>query len=102
MRSPVGYINQKRSTLSMARTQLIAAQKQILHLRRQRFISCTAKLDAMSPLKVLTRGYAMVQKDDGTVVRSVKQIIPGDVLQISVSDGSFESHVSRVKEKEYE
>ena len=52
----------------------------------------------MSPLKVLTRGYAMAQREDGTVVRSVAQIAPGEQLTVSLSDGVLNTTVTDIKE----
>ena len=43
----------------------------------------------MSPLKVLMRGYAMTQKEDGTLIRSVTQTEPEDRIMISLSDGKL-------------
>ena len=58
----------------------------------------TAKLDAMSPLKVLTRGYAMAQTEEGDVLRSVNQVNAGDQIKITVSDGTLSAAVTDVKE----
>jgi exodeoxyribonuclease VII large subunit len=52
----------------------------------------------MSPLKVLTRGYAMTQTDDGQVVRSTKQVSSGDSIQITLSDGRLHATVTDIKE----
>ena len=48
----------------------------------------------MSPLKVLTRGYAMAQGEDGAVLRSVSQVEAGDRLHIRVSDGTIHASVT--------
>jgi exodeoxyribonuclease VII large subunit len=53
----------------------------------------------MSPLKVLTRGYAMAQKDGGEIVRSVSQINPGDAVRVSLADGAFTATVTDKKER---
>ena len=102
LQSPTGLITQRRSFLELVHNRLLSSHKQILHLRRQKYISLTAKLDAMSPLKVLTRGYAMAQKEDGTVIQSVHQLSDGDALRVTVSDGSFGAVVSSRKEYQYE
>jgi exodeoxyribonuclease VII large subunit len=52
----------------------------------------------MSPLKVLTRGYAMAQTPSGEVVRSVTQVQSGDMINISFSDGKLCATVTDVKE----
>ena len=98
LRSPTGYLEQKRVGLDHLRDRLIAAQGRCVDRKRQRFIGLTAKLDAMSPLKVLSRGYAMTQTADGTVVRSVRQVEMGSHLKISLSDGFVTAAVTDVKE----
>ncbi len=98
LRSPTGYLDQKRAALSYLRDRLTAAQTKQVGKKRQNFIALTAKLDAMSPLKVLTRGYAMTQLEDGTVVRSVEQIRPGNRLDITLCDGRLSANVTDVKE----
>lgn len=79
-----------------------AAQAGYVHGKKQRFVALTAKLDAMSPLKVLTRGYAMTQTEDGSLLRSVKQAGIGDTVRISLSDGHLTTSVLDVKENNYE
>ncbi len=57
-------------------------------------------LDAVSPLAVLGRGYAIVSRaDDGRVIRSANQTRPGELLRIRLHEGSL---VSEVKEREGE
>ena len=96
--SPDQYLVQRRKTLELLKNRAFTAQTRLLHKHKQRFIGITAKLDAMSPLKVLTRGYAMTQNESGEVIRSVRQTTPGDTLQISLSDGSLTATVTEIKE----
>ena len=96
--SPTGYLDQKRQNLMRIQERMIAAQIRFVDRKKQGFIGLTAKLDAMSPMKVLTRGYAMTQKDSGEVVRSVRQTDVGDTLRISLSDGQLCATVTEVKE----
>ncbi|MBQ8358884.1 MAG: exodeoxyribonuclease VII large subunit [Oscillospiraceae bacterium] len=96
--SPDQYIIQRRKTLELLKGRVFTAQTRVIHSHKQRFIAATAKLDAMSPLKVLTRGYAMTQNEDKIVVRSVKQTRPGDKLFVSLSDGVLTTTVREIKE----
>ena len=96
--SPTGYLRQREANLEHLKTRLIAAQSQQLQRRRQRFVGCTAKLDAMSPLKVLTRGYSIVHNDDGSILRSVSQTEPGREVRVTLTDGSIHAVVSSIKE----
>ena len=65
----------------------------LLQLRRERLTGVVARLDALNPLAVLQRGYAVVRRD-GQVVRGVGQVSPGDRLSVRVSDGEFGATVS--------
>ena len=99
LRSPTAYLDQKRKTLELLNSRLVSNQKSTLDKKKQRFVGLTAKLDAMSPLKVLTRGYAMASTEDGSVLRSVRQVKPGDCVNVSLGDGSLQACVTDVKEK---
>ena len=98
LQSPANYLQQRRKSLDLLQNRLVAAENQCISRNNQRYIALTAKLDAMSPLKVLTRGYAMAQRDDGEVVRSVSQVKCGDTIHVSFSDGNLSATVTDVKE----
>ena len=99
LRSPLGYIEQKGKNLELLKNRLISAQNQTVNRKNQRFVALTAKLDAMSPLKVLTRGYAMAQGEDGEVVRSVSQVELGQRISVTLSDGKLSATVMDKKEE---
>ena len=96
--SPTGYLEQKQRQLELLKNRLVAGENQNIARNTQRYIALTAKLDAMSPLKVLTRGYSMAQNDRGEVVRSVSQTEIGDRIGISFSDGKIYATVTEKKE----
>ena len=98
LQSPVSYLEQRRKNLELLKNKLISIQNQQINSAKARYIAMTSKLDAMSPLKVLTRGYAMAQREDGTVLRSVSQVETGDPITISVSDGRLCASVTEIKE----
>ena len=54
---------------------------------RERMGRLAGSLDALSPFKVLSRGYSITQKDDGTVVSTIGQVEAGEKLRLRVSDG---------------
>ena len=101
LQNPTQYISQRKQTLTHLTDRLIAAQRNSIAKKRHTFISLTAKLDAMSPLKVLTRGYSMTQDAAGKIVRSIDQVATGDTVSISVSDGRITTTVTEVKEDDY-
>ena len=98
LQSPTGYLEQKEKSLEMLKNQLIAAQNQNIHVKKQNYIACVSKLDAMSPLKVLTRGYSMAQTEKGEVLKSVSQTEPGERITVSLSDGQLFATVMDKKE----
>ena len=102
LRSPTGYLDQKQKDLTLLQNRLSASQERLLAQRNQRFVGCVAKLDAMSPLKVLSRGYAMAQGEDGRVLRSVSQTEPGQKITVRFSDGSVSATVTSIKEASHE
>lgn len=99
MRSPTGYIEQRCKNLELLKNRLISAQNQNITSKNQRYIAAISKLDAMSPLKVLTRGYSMTQTEKGEVLRSIKQVELGERIQISLSDGKLSATVMDKKEE---
>ena len=99
MESPLGYLQQRRNSLNILSGKLSLCQNRRLNLSRQHFTALTAKLDAMSPLKVLTRGYAMAQSREGQVIKSVLQIQPGDAITLQVSDGKIDAYVTGTQEE---
>lgn len=98
LQSPTGYLDQKRKSVELLKNRLISAQTYSVERRKRHYVELTAKLDAMSPLKVLTRGYAMAQTADGAVLRSVDQINVGDGITVSLGDGKITASVTDKKE----
>lgn len=99
LRSPTGYLEQRRKNVLLLKNRLVSAQVQSVEAKRRRFVEQTAKLDAMSPLKVLTRGYSVATKKDDTVLRSIGQVEIADEIAITVADGSISAMVTDIKEK---
>ena len=99
LQSPESYLQHRRKALELLENRLISGEVQQINRKKQRYIGLTAKLDAMSPLKVLTRGYAMAQQEDGSLIRSIGNVTSGDTVSISLADGSFTATVNEVKER---
>ncbi len=94
LQGPENYLNQKRKNLELLRNRLTTAENIAIQRRRQHFVGLTAKLDAMSPLKVLTRGYSMAQTQGGEVLRSVSQVQEQDTITVTLSDGRIHAAVT--------
>lgn len=91
--SPTGYIDQKRMELDHLRSQLTASADRILGAKKQSFVGYTASLDALSPLKVLLRGYSVATNDKGSVISKIGDVKAGQEIFVRLSDGSLECTV---------
>lgn len=69
--------------------------------KRMRFSSACAQLNALSPLAVLSRGYAIVEKD-GAAKNSAAELLPGDRITVRMRDGELPCRVTERTEKECE
>ena len=98
MRQPDAYLQQQELHLEMLRQRLEHSGEVVLGKNRQRFERTAAKLDALSPLKVLGRGYAMVTREE-TVIRETTQLNPGDAISVSLSDGTAQCTVNTVQRR---
>lgn len=72
--------------------------QKVLHSKQKDFAELVGKLDAMSPLKVLGRGYSYCEKDR-RAVSSIAQVQIGDTLTLQLADGQIESEVTQISEK---
>ena len=89
LESPDMYFKLKRARIDQLEGRLVIAEKLKITHCKQRYFANTGKLDAMSPLKVLARGYSIVQDLDNHIVRSVEQVKQGDQLNITLQDGAI-------------
>lgn len=93
---PEVYLGAKKMALDYARASLAAAGEKTVAARRREYISLAAKLDALSPLKVLSRGYAIAEKD-GAAIRSVADVSVGDAIDVTVNGGALGCTVKEIK-----
>lgn len=98
LQGPTGYLEQRNQSVELLKNRMIAAQNQNITRAKQRYIAQISKLEAMSPLKVLTRGYSMVQTERGEVVRSVSQVSLGERIRVRLSDGTLSATVMKKEE----
>jgi len=72
-----------------------AIERQLLNAEK-RFALAAASLDALSPLAVLQRGYAIAQREDGTLLRDAKSVAIGDSVQVRLAAGKLSAKVEHV------
>ena len=100
MRDQLAYVQDKRMELAHLQQRLGDLSGALLSRRRQRFSALAAALDPMSPLKVLGRGYAVARSQDGTILKSGREVAPGDRVSVTLSEGGFDAVVERSYTKE--
>lgn len=91
---PTAFLQDRRLQLDYLQQKLASDGRSVVEKDARRFAQLTAKLDAMSPLKVLGRGYAMVQNDDGTVLRAASQVKEGERIYVQLGSGSLRCTVN--------
>jgi exodeoxyribonuclease VII large subunit len=73
----------------------------LIEKRQFEFDKLASRLEAISPLKTLARGYSLaIETNQGSIISGVDQVKPGDRLETRVSDGSIFSQIERVVRKE--
>ena len=94
-----GRLERDAVTLENLRSRFMGEGARLLDAPTHRLVKVSAQLDALSPLKVLGRGYAAVfDPQTNAVIDSVAQITPGDELKIVIRDGTFNTIVESVSE----
>jgi len=99
MRDAGAYLDDRKIELDHMRDKLVSVMENRLGLSRREQVRLAAALDAMSPLRVLTRGYAIATDEDGEIVQSVKSLHGGQKLRLKVSDGSADCTVNEIHEE---
>ena len=98
MTEATAFVEDRRQDVDHLTHRLCAGMRAVADGQGRRFGALAAALDALSPLKVLGRGYAVAQRSDGTVVRSAGQVERGERLRLRLAQGGI---VCEVKERDY-
>ena len=93
---PGVYIDNRRLELDRMRERLSAAAERKNAAARRDFVRLGAALDAMSPLRVLTRGYSLAEDGNGALIRSAAQLRPGDRVRLRFAEGGADCTVDSV------
>jgi exodeoxyribonuclease VII large subunit len=99
--SPIGLsskVAENRERLSLIEQRAQTAVLDSTVSREHDLERAMAKLDALSPLSVLTRGYSLTQKPDGEIVRDSHQTSAGERLNIRLARGKLEAKVTKVED----
>ena len=75
--------------------RLVNGLNSVLSHSQRRITGLAASLDALSPLKVLGRGYSIAQASDGTILTSVRQLKPDTRFRLRLTDGEAPCRIER-------
>ena len=95
MTDPGAFVRDKRLLLDYQSRRLVHGLDRSVSGQRERLARLAAALDAMSPLKVLGRGYAIAQKENGAVIASVADAEAGEEFVLRLRDGRLRSRVEK-------
>lgn len=87
--APLRQIDLALQRLDDAELRLQRAAVVTLRSRRERLSSGAARLEGLNPLNVLSRGYSMIQRADGSIVTAPEQAISGERLLVTAAGGKY-------------
>ena len=99
-RTMANRLTKEAGQLTLCRQRLSTAENAVLAGERKRLETSAARLDAMSPLKVLSRGYSITENNRGAAIVSASSLHPGDHITIRFHRGSADARVEQVREEQ--
>ena len=100
LRDHGAYIQDKRMALVHLQQRLGDLASAQTARKRQRFLALAASLDALSPLAVLGRGYAVARNEQGTILKSWRDVTAGEMVTVTLGEGGFSARVQEPYGKE--
>ncbi|MEH7253542.1 exodeoxyribonuclease VII large subunit [Neobacillus niacini] len=97
---PRGALREAENRLNRSQKDIERAMEQIILKKSTEFKRIISTLQALSPLKIMERGYSLVYTEENVLIKSIKQVKENDPLQIQLIDGSLLCNVQNVKESE--
>jgi len=93
---PLQAVHDRTERVDELSDRMQRAMSLLLERRKQKLAAVAGSLDALSPFKVLQRGYSVTTHTDGRAIRSVQGIVAGDEIGTLLPDGSLTSRVETV------
>lgn len=96
--TPVHQVRAARKRLDGNQHQLVQSMAAITKQKRMGTAAMIRQLDALSPLKIMSRGYSLVyDEQEAKLIRSIEEVQPGDLVRVKLSDGQLDCHVWSMK-----
>ena len=99
LKNPDDIIKNRQIKLDVLNEKIKGIYVKKLSAEKEKFAELAAKLDALSPLKILSRGYSVTKKD-GHIINSISQVNPNDKIEVVLSDGNIKCTVTGGHENE--
>ncbi|MGE7601276.1 exodeoxyribonuclease VII large subunit [Peribacillus sp. NPDC097675] len=96
---PEQIVKTSKEDLQQYERTLRKTMEAIYRQKSQQFVSLTATLSALSPLKIMERGYGLVFTEDEKLIKSTQQVSTGDKIAVSIKDGTLECEITEIKER---
>ncbi|WP_372925775.1 exodeoxyribonuclease VII large subunit [Marinobacter sp.] len=96
MQSPARKLSDSQTSISQLAEQLVRATRETLGRRREHLDHIGQTLHVVSPLATLGRGYAIVQQENGDIIRQATNVKPGEKITARVANGQLEANVISV------
>jgi exodeoxyribonuclease VII large subunit len=93
-------VQAKKARLASLDQKNVVSVRRALALAQEKLSVKAASLDALSPLSVLTRGFSLARDENGRILRDASQVSPGDLVNVRLRKGSFDSRVVNVETEE--
>ena len=97
MASPRAYFSERRMALDGLSERMGNSEKLKIAFAREKFSRAAAALDAMSPLKVIARGYSIATNENGDVLKTIKNVKKDDEIDVRMCDGIVKCTVNTVE-----
>lgn len=97
----LAYVQDRRMELAHLQQRLGDLTRATITEKQKAFTALAASLDAMSPLKVLGRGYAMARNEGGRVLKSSGEVAIGDRVHVTLGSGGFTAVVDEIEEEQH-
>ena len=94
---PTSMLDNRRIELDRLREKLLSSQERLLSAKRQTYVAAASALDAMSPLRVLSRGYTLVSDDHGKLIRSTAALREQEIILLRFADGEADCQVEHIR-----
>ncbi len=93
LKNPLRGIDDERQRLDNLSYIFETSCRKIIDKKKREIAEGAARLDGLSPLGTLSRGYSLARTESGRVIRSTSQVKSGDVVCVRVADGEFNAEV---------